>query len=301
MLAAVALVAAPGCTTNPTTGRSQFNSLSPEQKIALGIQAAPGLTKEYGGEVSDPQLRGYVAQVGQRMVPLTEGNAPSLPWKFTLLDSDVINAFALPGGKVFVSRALTERMTNEAQLAAVIGHEMGHVTARHVNDRITRQRVVSGVLTAGVAVLGQVSDSGSMAGAAKQILGTGGQGYLLKFSRDQEHEADALGMRYMVRAGYDPMGAVQVQEILKAASKGSRNLEIMSTHPLPESRITRLKRLLEKDYAYTQNNPKYQLYADRFQTMFKSRLAVLPWASDTEPLELAASEWCSVCREHAHQ
>lgn len=299
VLAAAVLAGAAGCSTNPTTGRLQFDSLSPKQEIALGIEAAPGLTEEYGGEVSDPHLRGYVAQVGQRMVPMTEGDAPSLPWEFTLLDSDVINAFALPGGKVFISRGLAERMTNEAQLASVLGHEMGHVTARHVNDRITRSRVVSGVLTVGVAAIGSMSDSGSMSNAAQQILGTGGQGYLLKFSRDQEHEADALGVRYMVRAGYDPLGAVQVQQILKSASDGPRNLEIMSTHPLPQSRITKLKRMIDKDYAYTRNNPEYHLYADRFKAAFLSRLAVLPMSPDAESFELASNEWCSLCRDHS--
>ncbi len=295
MVAAAVLVGGTGCSTNATTGRLQYDSLSPEQEIALGIEAAPGLTQEYGGEVSDPNLRGYFAQVGQRMVQFTEGNAPSLPWEFTLLDSEVINAFALPGGKVFMSRGLAERMTNEAQLASVIGHEIGHVTARHVNDRITRSRVVSGVLTVGIAAIGSMSDSGSMANAAQQIIGTGGKGYLLKFSRDQEHEADALGVRYMVRAGYDPLGAVQVQQILKSASEGPRNLEIMSTHPLPQSRITKLKRMIDKDYAYTRNSAEYHLYSDRFEAAFLSRLAVLPLSPDAQSEVFASNEWCSLC------
>ncbi len=292
LAAALSLV---GCSTNPTTGRSQFDSLSPEQEIALGNQAAPELTKEYGGEVTDPNLRGYFSQVAQRMVPFTEGDAPSLPWEFVLLDSDVINAFALPGGKVFMSRGLAERMTNEAQMASVLGHEIGHVTARHVNDRITRSNVVTGILTVGVSVLGTASDSGLINSAAQQIVGAGGQGYLLKFNRDQEHEADELGVRYMVRAGYDPMGAVQVQQILKAASDGPRPPEIMSTHPLPESRIDNLRSFIERDYAFTQNNAEYQLYADRFKQVFLSRVSVLPPPADAEFTTLAVSEWCAHC------
>ncbi len=294
--AAVMLTA---CSTNPTTGRLQYNALTTEQEIALGSEAAPELTQEYGGEVQDAQLRGYIAQVGQRMVPYTEGDAPSLPWEFVLLDSDVINAFALPGGKVFMSRGLAERMTNEAQLASVLGHEIGHVTARHVNDRIAQTTVVQGVLTVGIGLLGTASDSGMMNAAIEQIVGAGGQGYLLKFNRDQEHEADELGVRYMVAAGYDPMGAVQLQQLLRDASEGSRPPEILSTHPLPESRIRNLRDDIERNYPFAVNNPEYQLHEQRFQEMFLSRLATLPPAPDARSDEVVfAPEWCGLCASH---
>jgi predicted Zn-dependent protease len=300
VLTAFVAVGMVGCSTNPTTGRMQFNSLTPEQEIAIGAEAAPQLTEEYGGAVADQRLQGYITQVGQRMLPYTEGDAPSLPWEFVLLDSDVINAFALPGGKVFMSRGLADRMTNEAQLASVLGHEIGHVTARHVNERVTQSRVVTGLLTAGVAVAG-TSDSGLVTGAVQQIMGSAGQGYLLKYGRDQELEADALGVRYMAKAGYDPLGALQVQQILKSASEGQLQPEILSTHPHPESRIRALQEMLAGEYAPTQNNPRYQLYEDRFKASFLDRLATLPPAPDASTTELVAADWCGLCRAQTQQ
>jgi len=285
-----------GCSTNPTTGRMQLNSLSPAQEIAIGSEAAPQLIQEYGGAVQDPYLQGYVAQIGMRMVPYTEGDAPNLPWEFVLLDSDVINAFALPGGKVFMSRGLAERMTNEAQLASVIGHEIGHVTARHINERVTQQRVVGGLLTAGVLVAGR-SDSAIAASAVEQIMGTAGQGFLLRFGREQEIEADSLGVRYMVRTNYDPMGAIEVQNILAQASAGTRPPEFLSTHPYPESRIANLQNLIRGEYAFTQNNPQFQLHEERFRNSFLNRLAALPPAPDASFETLAVADWCGLCRD----
>jgi len=268
-----------GCSTNPTTGRSQMALLSRDREIALGEGAKSELTSEYGGAVADAQLQAYVARIGHALAATTESDSPSLPWEFTLLDSDVINAFALPGGKVFMSRGLAARMTNEAQLAAVLGHEVGHVTARHSNERISQAMLVQG-LVVGAAVGAAQSDEKWLQSAVPVVVGFGGQGYLLKFNRDQELEADALGVRYMVRNGYNPLGALQVQEILGAAAgEGSRPPEFFSTHPYPERRIEQINRLLRGEYAYTQDRPdEFKLHEERFQREFKSRLASLPRA-----------------------
>ncbi len=285
----------PACTTNPTTGRLQMDMLSRDEEIALGDEAKGPLTEQYGGKVNDPQLQGYVAQVGMAMVPFTEADNPTLPWEFTLLDSDVINAFALPGGKVFMSRGLAEKMTNEAQLASVLGHEIGHVTAQHVDERVSASTGTQ-ILAAGASIL-VGGDGGWLSQAVPMIVDAGGQGFLLKYGRDQELEADALGIRYMVRAGYDPMGSYQVQSILEEAAAEGRTPEILSTHPYPDRRREQAGRLIEGEYAFTQNNPQYQLYEDRFRSQFLSRLAAYFPAGTEAGTAYAHAAWCSICAE----
>lgn len=277
--AAVVSATLAGCTTNATTGRSQLLTMSRDEEIKLGAEAAPGLTTEFGGKVPDEQLQAYVSNIGHRLASVTEADNPSLPWEFTLLNSPVINAFALPGGKVFVSRGLAVELTNEAQMAAVVGHEIGHVTAKHTNERFAQAAGLSiggAILGAviGGAATGDANGAGIGAGAGAAVGGVAG----LAFSRDQEIEADRLGMRYMERLGYDPVGAIEVQQILarEASKGGGAPLEIFSTHPSGETRIRELEKRYAKYYQHTVNNPKYQKYGQRFQNQFLSRLKKLP-------------------------
>ncbi len=267
VLFVLAALVLPACATNPTTGRSQFQALSEQEEIALGTQAKPEMIKEYGGEVARADLRQYITEVGMRLVATTaqdDPGIPQLPWEFTLLNSDVINAFALPGGKVFMSKGLAVKMTNEAQLAAVLGHEIGHVTARHVNDRYSRQMGSQlGIGIASVLLGTDLSSAGDVVGIA-----------LLSYDRDQELESDALGMRYMSRCGYNPLGTRQVMEILAREAGNKGGSDIMSTHPLPESRVKRAQQLLERDYAFTQNNPQFNLGEQEFRARFLSKIAL---------------------------
>ncbi len=303
-----------GCSTNPATGRSQLNLLSRQQEIQMGTEAQSQLTTEYGGEVKDQQLRAYVERVGMSMVPYTEADYADLPWEFTLLDSDVINAFALPGGKVFVSRGLAQKMTNEAQLAAVLGHEIGHVTARHANDRISRQLVLAGVV-AGAAVAAGQSDDDLLRVGVPVLVGAAGTGFALSFDRGQETESDKLGMRYMTRAGYDPRGMLQLMEILEAESGAPSQPEWLSTHPLPSTRIREIEGLLtEGRYSEMVASPEYGLYQERFEREFLSRMNRLSDAgmflNDVPEGEVVPILWggfaggcggCSSCgEEHGH-
>ena len=208
LVALLSLASLGGCTTNQTTGRSQFNAMSRDQEIALGAEAKPGLVQEMGGEVAREDVKAYVKEVGMKLAASTEGDNPSLPWEFTLLDSDVINAFALPGGKVFMSRGLATKMKNEAQLASVLGHEVGHVTARHINDRMADSMWVSAA--AGIASVLLEDTTGAIGELAPQVVQLGGQSVLMRFNRKQELEADSLGVRYMVKNDYDPTGALGV-------------------------------------------------------------------------------------------
>lgn len=309
-LATVVTLAA--CTTNPTTGKSQYNALSREEEIALGEQNMPAMIQEYGGESTDAQLKAYVAEVGQKMAAVTEGDYPSLPWQFTLLDSEVINAFAMPGGKVFMSMGLAVEMTNEAQLAGVLGHEIGHVTARHINDQIARQTGMQlGVGLAGVLLGGE---SAAVQQAAGYALNVGGQTVLLKYGRDQESESDHLGMRYMSKVGYDPRGQLQVMQILDRVAGEGGGSEFFSTHPLPKTRITRIEELLKGEFASTQNNPAYQLKEAEFKQRFLSRVTVKKQTALPHHNRLALTPasgsssgkvvkwdqpltWCGVCQQ----
>lgn len=301
---ALTLASTAGCKVNPVTGRSQFNALSREQEIALGTEAMPELIEGYGGALPDPQITGYVENIGRTLADKTELDYPSLPWEFTTLNSDIINAFALPGGKVFISRGLLAKMDNEAQLAGVLGHEVGHVTARHANDMVTRQILLTGIAIGGAVVAGTSSDRAVQVGAGV-VVGASGI-FALSFSRDQEIEADKLGLRYMTHAGYDPRGLKQVMTILEEAAGGASQPEFLSTHPHPQTRINRINRALKNEYADTLNNPDYQLHEQRFRTQLLNRLAQLdpaphPFNSDALLAEGALASlgepwtWCGIC------
>lgn len=244
VLGLATLGAGTGCVTNEATGKSSLNLISQEKEIAIGTEAEPQFIAENGGLVESQKLRDYVSDLGNQLAAVSE--RPDLPWTFNVLDSDQINAFALPGGKVFMSRGLLERMTNEAQLAGVLGHEVGHVTAQHVNSRMSQALIIQGIAI-GATVAGEVADDDTL-----KVLGVGagvgGGVYLLKFGRDQESESDELGVRYMTRLGYNPLGQVQVMEILKEAAGGGGGSEFFATHPLPQTRIDRLQDLIADEY-----------------------------------------------------
>lgn len=299
MVAAVLVLA--GCETNPTTGRSQLLAFDIGQEVAIGQEAKPQMLQEFGGEVAREDLRAYIEEVGQRLVSTVGMDDPrmaQLPWEFTLLDSDVVNAFALPGGKVFMSRGLAQQMTNEAQLAAVLGHEIGHVTARHTSERIGRGQATA----AGVGLLGVLlGESG--AGGATDLLNSGAQLWLLGYDRNQEIEADALGMRYMERVGYDPIGTRQVMEILARESRAGREPEFFSTHPHPETRIARIDDLLRTQYAHTRDNPAFRTGEAEFRARFLNKLAeAYPPNRPEDPRTraFALTRTCT-CPDHAHR
>jgi predicted Zn-dependent protease len=284
LLAALTLGA---CSTNPATGARSLTLLSWDQEKSMGAEAAPQFTAEFGGPVPDPALQTYVTEVGQRLVAQIEPGVPALDWEFTLLDSDVINAFALPGGKVFITRGLASRFTNESQLAGVLGHEIDHVTARHGNQRISKQigfNVLIGAAAVGVGIADSDSDVRKYGQFAVPALAIGGNVILLKYGRDEESQADLLGVRYMARAGYHPAGQREVMEILAAASGGAggaRPPEWLSTHPFPETRIARLNQIIAEQYPDADTNPAYTRGQQRYQSNFLTRLNALPPARHT--------------------
>ncbi len=243
-----------GCHTNPATGRSMLLLVSPRQVAAMGDAAAGELTEKYGGNVASPQLQAYVEGVGRAVAARTE---EPFSWSFTVLDSDVINAFALPGRRVYVNRGLLARCTNEAQVAGILGHEIGHVMAQHVDERLSQ--ILAAEL--GLGLLSSAVDSSEAMIVARLVS----QGTLLKFSRDQEREADVLGVRYMTAAGYNPRAMIEVLEILSRAGAGSRQVEFLSTHPHPQTRMRVLEDLLNGPYRHTDDNPDFGAYSERFR------------------------------------
>jgi predicted Zn-dependent protease len=252
-----------GCTTNPSTGRDQLLLVSEDQVSAMGIEATPALLQEYGGQIESRAVREYVNNVGAKLARQVEQEFKDIKWEFYVLDSDVINAFALPPGKVFMSRGLMQHLGSEAELAAVLGHEMGHITARHVSERLSQAMLVQGIAEGASAAV-----SGSEGGVSQLIplvVGFGGQGYLLKFGRDQESEADNQGLKYMVHAGYDPRAAMNVMRVLMRADESGRPPEFFSTHPDPERRFSEIQKLIQSQYSHTQNNPEFQTFAQRYR------------------------------------
>lgn len=283
----VAALAQIGCSTNPATGSRSLTLLSWEEERRMGAEAAPQFTAEFGGPVPDDQLQAYVTEVGNRLVGQVEPGVPELPWEFTLLDSEVINAFALPGGKVFITRGLARRFNTEAQLAGVLGHEIGHVTARHGNQRMSKQlgfNILIGAAAIGVGVADSDSDVRKYGQYAVPAMAIGGNVILLKYGRDEESQADLLGMRYMARAGYHPAGQREVMQILADASgagSGGRPPEWLSTHPFPETRIDRINQILAEQYPDADTNPAYTRAEQAYQSRFLARLSNLPPASHT--------------------
>jgi predicted Zn-dependent protease len=237
VLAAVTLAA---CETAPATGRTIFTGgLSEEKEAALGAQEHEKIVPQFGGSYDEmPALNAYVSSVGALLAKTSE--LPDLEFRFTVLDSPIVNAFALPGGYIYVTRGLLALAENEAEVAGVLAHEIGHVTARHSAERYGKS-ITAALATIGAGIL--------LGGEAAQVVGTGGQLYVRSYSRDQEFEADMLGVRYLTRAGYDPnaMGSflakMQEHARLQAEIAGkpgkADEFDIMQTHPRTADRVQR--------------------------------------------------------------
>ena len=224
---------------NPFTGEKQRVALKPEQEIALGYKSAPEMAAQMGGLSKNMEARALVRRVGEKLVAQTA--ASKSPYKFSfhvLADPRTVNAFALPGGPIFVTEGLLRRLKSEGELAAVLGHEIGHVVARHSSERLAKQNLLQGLL--GALVVG----SGDFTTA--QIGQVVGNIITMKYGRDDELESDALGLRIMAEAGYDPRSMIGVMETLAQASSGSRQPEFFSTHPAPENRTARIKESIAK-------------------------------------------------------
>ncbi len=230
---------------NPVTGETQHVDMTVEQEIALGLQSAPEMIQQYGGEYRDQAAQAQVDKVGEKLVAASlPGNQP-YQFEFHLLaDPKTINAFALPGGQVFITYALYSQLKNEDQLAGVLGHEIGHVVERHSAQQIAKQQLTQGITGAAViASYDPNNPTGSVGKAAMAALIANLVN--MKYGRGDELESDKNGVYYMAKAGYNPEALVGVMEIL-AASGGGRQPEFFSTHPNPENRIQKIRQTIDE-------------------------------------------------------
>jgi len=225
------------CAVNPVTGKKELMLISEQEEIALGKNTDSEIRTQYG-IYDDPELLAYIQSVGKRLIPHT--HRPNLPYQFAILDTPVINAFAVPGGYIYVTRGIMALMGSEAELSAVLGHELGHVNARHSVRRMSQMLLVQLGLALGSALNDTFAKISGMAGVGMQLL-------FLKFSRDDEREADVLGIDYSRKGSYNPGEMVAFFSSLQKMGdlSGGQSLPgFLSTHPLTGERIQNVRKML---------------------------------------------------------
>lgn len=223
-------------TLNEYTDRVQNINMTTEQEIAIGLQSEPEMTRQHGGLYPDQRLQNYVDNVGNKLVNNTMARESDYRYEFHLLaDPNTINAFALPGGQIFITYALYSKLQNEDQLAGVLGHEIGHVLGRHSAERIAEHEFWK-----------TISTGASVGADAGGLVNGIGQNVLLGNGRDDELESDKLGVLFMINSGYNPQEMIGVMEILKKAAGPNRTPEFQSTHPDPDNRIEKIQEAIKK-------------------------------------------------------
>lgn len=238
-LSAVALAAviSGGCATNPATGKKQLSLIGEQQEIAMG-QQADGEVSASMGLYDDPELQQYIQALGDALAAGSE--RPHLPWTFRVVDDPIVNAFALPGGYIYITRGIMAHMNSEAELVSVLGHEIGHVTARHSVNQISKQQLAGIGLGIGMIVEPGLSRFADLAQQGMQLM-------FLKFSRDDERQADDLGLRYTLRGGWDPREMQDMFATLERSSQEAGGGAVpgwLSTHPSPGNRQERAQEQL---------------------------------------------------------
>ncbi|MGE3181578.1 MAG: M48 family metalloprotease [Phycisphaerae bacterium] len=232
---------------NPITGEKQRVSLTVDQEIALGLQSAPELAQQHGGLSPDDAAQARVDRVGEKLLARELRRKSPYEFEFHLLrDPKTVNAFALPGGQVFITEALYSRLRTEGQLAGVLGHEIGHVIERHSAQRIAKMELTQGLT--GAAVLATYDPRNPVSRNSAAVAMVIGQLITMKYGRTDELESDEWGVKLTAEAGYDPRAVIEVMKILREASGGKGPPEFMSTHPDPKNRIQRIEAAIRKRF-----------------------------------------------------
>ena len=233
---AVGLLLFTACAVNPATGKRELMLVSEGQEIQMGAQYDSQVVQSIG-VYPDPALQTYVADIGRKLAATSE--RPNLAWTFRVVDDPSVNAFAIPGGHVYITRGILAHMTSEAELATVMGHEIGHVTARHTAQQMTQQQLAGLGLAIGSIASSRIAQYAGQASQALQVL-------FLKFSRDDESQADQLGIRYSSRANYDSREMIRVMQMLDKieTESGGKLPEWLATHPAPANRIEHINAIL---------------------------------------------------------
>jgi predicted Zn-dependent protease len=253
-LAAAGLVA--GCATNPVTGRSQLMLVSEDEEIQIDKQNAPYQFSADYGTVQDKSLNDYIDRTGKNIAAQT--HRTHMPFNFHVVNAIYVNAYAFPGGTIACTRGILLSLDNEAELSALLGHELGHVNARHTAEQMSKGMLTQTVV-GGLAVA--AGTQGALYGNLASQLGQFGAGALLaRYSRDNEREADALGMEYMVRAGYSAQGMVGLMDVLRSMGKHKPSaIELMfATHPMSDERYRTAAETADTKYKSAKNKPMYR-------------------------------------------
>ena len=226
---------------NPVTGENQRVAMSASEEVAMGQQAAPEMAQQFGGLYPDAQAQALVDRIGQSVVQNSQARNTPYPFDFHLLaDPQTVNAFALPGGQIFITYALASRLQTEGQLAGVLGHEVGHVVARHSAEQMAKSGLLQGLANAGAVAAGDYGTA--------QVAQVVAQMANMSYGRDDELESDRLGVDFMSDAGYDPNALKEVMRILEAAGGGAQQPEFMSSHPNPGNRIQKIQAEIDRRF-----------------------------------------------------
>jgi len=245
-----------GCSVNPVTGEREVSLFTDADEVSLGKDAAPDVEKELGGAYADEAVQRYVNTVGQRVARVS--HRPGLEYHYKVVNSEVPNALALPGGYIYITRGLLKSLENEAQLAAVLGHETGHVTAKHGVNQLQR--------ALGMQILVDAVKSSTDSERAAALAQVTTNLLALRYSRDQETQADELGMNYAWKAGYDPTGMVGLLKVLNRFQETEPVgwTEYFQTHPLTRNRVEHAEKYLGIHYPNATRNAAMRRNADGF-------------------------------------
>lgn len=260
-----------GCAQSPVTGETIVVGMSEAQERQVDAQVAPHQFSQDLGAVQDDATNRYVGEVGRRLQALS--HRPDMPYSYRVLNANHVNAYTFPGGAMGVTRGILTDLNNEAELAALLGHEIAHVNARHAAQR-QGQAMLAQAAVVGLNVATQDSQWGQLVGLGSQI---GASALLSSYSRDHEREADALGQEYMVRAGYPAQGMTALHQLLVAQEKESPSLlsTMFSSHPMSSERRATAERLASTRYAAsTQASPQRERFMDNTASLRRIRPAI---------------------------
>jgi len=231
---------------NPVTGEDQYVTITKEQEVALGLQSVPEMEAQFGGLDPDERYQQVVQLIGEKLVSQSFASQSDYPFEFHVLaDNQTVNAFALPGGPVYVTRAMIDALTTEGEIASVLAHEITHVVARHSAEQIAQQQLTQGLT--GALVLGTYDPNNPSSTSTAQVALLIGQLVSMKFSREDEDVGDFWGVKIMSEAGYDPRSMISVMKMLERANLGG-TIEFFSTHPSPENRVTKIEQAINDLY-----------------------------------------------------
>lgn len=246
-----------GCAVNPVTGQRQFIMMSPAEEQALDQQHAPHQLSADYGVVQDAALRNYVSGVGRPVGAAS--HRPEMPYSYNALNANYVNAYAFPGGTIGITRGILLEMNSEAELAALIGHEVAHVSARHTAQRMSKS-TITGIVVAGVGAVLATQVDDTRAALALGLGGIAAGALLARYSRGDERQADNLGLEYMTSAGYNPQGMVDLMDMLRSMNSRQPSMleQMFSSHPMSEERYQTTKRAAQNDYARFANAPMHR-------------------------------------------